>query len=200
MDARFTLYKVGMKFAPAPCLAVPIGTAAATVVGTSPLDDPTAERRRFLAFVTLGEEEFVRRMRELVDLGVYGRFESCVMVLRISAGGTRALAAVVSVDESASSGPAPRVPQPLGTSAAEDTAEVFRAILEGETRQRPVFHATTPDGSTLSGFLAERPMEILEVLGQSSTARAPDPTSSLLVVFAGAAQPVPAGLFVSLPR
>ena len=188
-----------MKFVPAPCLAVPIGTAAALAVAGAPLDDPTSERRRFRAFMTLGEDEVGRRMRELVELGVYGRFEACVMVLRISAGGARAFAAVVSTDDPGAPPAQARTPQILATSAATDEAELLRVLLEGETRQRPVFHATTSDGSTLSGFVAERPTDILEVLGRSTVARMSVPPSSLLLIFAGAARPVPEGLFVVLP-
>lgn len=184
-----------MKFAPAPHLAVPTGTAAATVVSTSPHADPVAEGRRFAVLAALGGTAFAERFAQLLAQGVYARFERCVMVLRISVDGQRSFAAVLAGGVAAGPGHEPAIAV-VGTGAGDATA-ALRALLEGESRQRPVFHGATAEGVTLTGFLAEQPDAILAALARAGLDAAPD--APLAAVFAGEARAVPVGLFVRLP-
>lgn len=192
------LYTFGMKFASVPHLAVPIGTAAATVVAVAPHADPIAEGRRFGTFAPLDEVAFSARLEELVRIGVYGRFDGSVMVLRMTLHGTRAYGAVIAgrPDPGPGRRATVRAPVLLGVPADSEGVAPLRQLLEAESRQRPVFHATTADGATLTGFLSEQPQAILEILGHCGLDDAPE--TPLAVVFAGDAQAVPDGLFVGL--
>lgn len=194
-------------------LAVPTGTAAAAVVAATPSDDATREARRFARLEALDDAAMRAAFEELVVAGVYTVLERTVLVLRVSAAGARHLALVcaIAADDAAGGGVAPAPARAAGARAglaiAPAVAETARAderlrgalaaLLEEETRRRPVFHGTCTDGTTYSGFAAEAPEPILAAAGELvAAASAPASATPLAVVFAGAAVPLPHGLAV----
>ena len=77
-------------------LAVPTGTAAATVIAREPSADPTIESRRFLRLESLPDIAFRAHFEELIVSGVYTVLHDRLLVLRVIGGGTRRFAVVAS--------------------------------------------------------------------------------------------------------
>jgi len=180
--------------------AVPTGTAAATVVMREPTGDPTTDARRFSVLAALGDEAFRGAFEELIVEGIFTVLAQRVLVLRVSRNGTRAFGAVIAIDGADAPPPARAGLSPHPTPIASDTSAeptaAFRALLEAETKQRPVFHGMTPEGITYSGFEAQAGAAILDAAAPliPATARA----ASLAVLFAGDAVDLPDGLVVGL--
>lgn len=191
-----------MQFAPIARLAVPTGTAAAAVVMREPTGDPTTEGRRFAAIAALDDEGFRGNFEELIVSGVYTVLSDRILVLRITGGGTRAFAAAVCITGNAPPAPtraglAPHTAT-LGTPSDSDATAALRALLEAETKQRPIFHGMTAEGITYSGFEAQSPAPILAQLAQALPAGTPTASAAVALAFAGDAIEVPAGLVVSV--
>jgi len=81
-----------------------------------------------------------------------------------------------------------------GTDASLEATIALRALLDGETKQRPVFHAMTPEGVTYSGFDAQDGPAILQALADIILPA--EPASSLAIAFAGPSVDIPDGLVV----
>ena len=189
-----------MNLAPVARFAVPAGTAAAIVVAREATGDELTDSRRFAAIAALDDAHFRGSFEELVVAGVYTVLAERVLVLRISQSGVRSLAALARLDGEGTI-PAPRAGLDVtvaahGANAADAQAETLRALLEAETKQRPVFHGMTPEGITYSGFEAQAGAAILDAAAPliPATARA----ASLAVLFAGDAVDLPDGLVVGL--
>ncbi len=211
-----------MKVALVPRIAVPTGTAAATVVMRETTGDPATDARRFIALAALDDEMLRGTFEELIVGGIYTVLVGRVLVLRVNHAGVRSIAAVVAIG-----GPGPTdvatnvatngarnvatnvasnsTPHPPraglvmhptihGTDASLEATIALRALLDGETKQRPVFHAMTPEGVTYSGFDAQDGPAILQAL--SDLILPAEPASSLAITFAGPSVDIPDGLVV----
>ncbi|MEY4822483.1 MAG: hypothetical protein RLY72_2135 [Planctomycetota bacterium] len=203
-----------MKVALVPRIAVPTGTAAATVVMRETTGDPATDARRFIALAALDDEMLRGTFEELIVGGIYTVLVGRVLVLRVNHAGVRSIAAVVAIG-----GPSPTdvatngatnvasnsTPHPPraglvmhptihGTDASLEATIALRALLDGETKQRPVFHAMTPEGVTYSGFDAQDGPAILQAL--SDLILPAEPASSLAIAFAGPSVDIPDGLVV----
>jgi hypothetical protein len=184
-----------MNAAPIARLCVPAGTAAACVVAAAPLDDDALERRRFAGFADLAPSEQAARILALAREGVYTELRGQVLVLRVIAGGVRHHAAVVCIAPVAAPD-APVVTVPTAVLAREAARAALLEALTAEARQRPIFHGTTAEGVTYSGFAAAEPAHILDALSGGLPEAAPG--SALAAVFADAIAAIPAGLLVAL--
>lgn len=189
-----------MSIAPVARFAVPAGTAAAVVVAREPTGDEVSDSRRFSAIARLDDAHFRGSFEELVVAGVYTVLADRVLVLRISRSGTRSLAALVRLDAGGST-PDSRAGLDVevatyGAAADAPQAEVLRALLESETKQRPVFHGMTAEGTTFSGFEAQATASILDASLQLIPSHAP--SAALCLAFAGPTVEVPAGLIVGV--
>ncbi len=211
-----------MKVALVPRIAVPTGTAAATVVMRETTGDPATDARRFIALAALDDEMLRGTFEELIVGGIYTVLVGRVLVLRVNHAGVRSIAAVVAIG-----GPGPTdvatnvatngarnvatnvasnsTPHPPraglvmhptihGTDASLEATIALRALLDGETKQRPVFHAMTPEGVTYSGFDAQDGPAILQALADLILPA--EPASSLAITFAGPSVDIPDGLVV----
>jgi hypothetical protein len=203
-----------MKVALVPRIAVPTGTAAATVVMRETTGDPATDARRFIALAALDDEMLRGTFEELIVGGIYTVLVGRVLVLRVNHAGVRSIAAVVAIG-----GPGPTdvatnvatnvasnsTPHPPraglvmhptihGTNASLEATIALRALLDGETKQRPVFHAMTPEGVTYSGFDAQDGPAILQALADLILPA--EPASSLAIAFAGPSVDIPDGLVV----
>jgi hypothetical protein len=211
-----------MKVALVPRIAVPTGTAAATVVMRETTGDPATDARRFIALAALDDEMLRGTFEELIVGGIYTVLVGRVLVLRVNHAGVRSIAAVVAI-----SGPSPTdvatnvatngatnvatnvasnsTPHPPraglvmhptihGADASLEATIALRALLDGETKQRPVFHAMTPEGVTYSGFDAQDGPVILQAL--ADLIHPTEPASSLAIAFAGPSVDIPDGLVV----
>jgi hypothetical protein len=184
-------------------LAVPTGTAAATVIAHEPSPDPAIESRRFLRIEALPDIAFRAHFEELIVSGVYTVMHNRVLVLRVIGGGTRRFAVVASEsgDETAVY---PRAgldarPRSVAISVAAADESGLQALVETESRQRPVFHGVTPEGVTYSGFAALHSEPLLQTL--SALRGAAERTAQTVTVFAiGDGISLPAGLLVGLER
>jgi hypothetical protein len=85
----------------------------------------------------------------------------------------------------------------VAASAADESG--LQALIEAESRQRPVFHGVTPEGVTYSGFAVIHSEALLQTL--NSVWRSPErPTHSITVFGIGEEIALPAGLLVGLER
>jgi hypothetical protein len=189
-----------MELSPVARLAVPTGTAAATVVRLEPSGDEHTDARRFVAIEQLDEADFRGAFEELVVEGVFVVLSAKVVVLRVSSGGTRSFAAVLSVTDgetkSAPRGGLVTDLSILGSRSADADATALRGLLEAESRQRPIFHGTTDQGVTYSGFEAQNAAAILERVRSIVPEGAE--YSPVALVFAGDPVEVPRGLFIGV--
>lgn len=207
-----------MKVALVPRIAVPTGTAAATVVMRETTGDPTTDARRFIALAALDDEMLRGTFEELIVGGIYTVLVGRVLVLRVNHAGVRSIAAVVAIGgpsptdvatngatNVATNGASNSTPHPPraglvmhptihGTDASLEATIALRALLDGETKQRPVFHAMTPEGVTYSGFDAQDGPAILQAL--ADLIHPTEPASSLAIAFAGPSVDIPDGLVV----
>lgn len=178
-------------------LAVPTGTAAAVVVMREPTGDPTMDARRFAALTALDDARYRAAFEELIVAGVYTVLAERLLVLRVSAHGVKSYAVAVAIQGS----PA-RCTSRSGLCAhsaeiaAASDADELRALLEAETKQRPVFHGMTAEGTTYSGFEAKDSAAILAAANTALPSTAPSAEVALL--FAGQAIEVPAGLVIGV--
>lgn len=187
-----------MPLAPIARFAVPTGTAAATVVLTEPTGDADIDGRRFAALEALPDADFRGAFEELIVAGVYTVLNDRVLALRVNRGGVRSFAAAVAIPGKAA---APRAGLAsaatcFGASPDSAAAAALRTLLESEARQRPVFHGTTPEGITYSGFEAQATAAILEAAAAIVPPGAPACHAAL--VFAGDTPDLPRGLVVGL--
>ncbi len=203
-----------MKVALVPRIAVPTGTAAATVVMRETTGDPTTDARRFIALAALDDEMLRGTFEELIVGGIYTVLVGRVLVLRVNHAGVRSIAAVVAIGgpgptdvatNVAPNGASNSTPHPPraglvmhptihGADASLEATIALRALLDGETKQRPVFHAMTPEGVTYSGFDAQDGPAILQALADLILPA--EPASSLAIAFAGPSVDIPDGLVV----
>lgn len=207
-----------MKVALVPRIAVPTGTAAATVVMRETTGDPTTDARRFIALAALDDEMLRGTFEELIVGGIYTVLVGRVLVLRVNHAGVRSIAAVVAIGGpsptdvatnvatiGATNGASNSTPHPPraglvmhptihGADASLEATIALRALLDGETKQRPVFHAMTPEGVTYSGFDAQDGPAILQALADLILPA--EPASSLAIAFAGPSVDIPDGLVV----
>ena len=189
-----SLYKTSMKFAPAPRIGVPAGTAAAIVIATSPSTDPLLDSRRYARFAALPAPEMHAAFEALVASGVYVILERRILVLRILQAGTRAIAAIVSVEDTQPARPGIHpITQPISIT---DPSGALGTLLDFSTKQRPVFHGSTPDGITLSGFEADDEPALIAALETLFPVQLRQP--GVWAVFAGIEAIVPAGLVLEL--
>jgi hypothetical protein len=211
-----------MKVALVPRIAVPTGTAAATVVMRETTGDPATDARRFIALAALDDEMLRGTFEELIVGGIYTVLVGRVLVLRVNHAGVRSIAAVVAIGgpsptdvatngarnvatNVATNGASNSTPHPPraglvmhptihGADASLEATIALRALLDGETKQRPVFHAMTPEGVTYSGFDAQDGPAILHALADLILPA--EPASSLAIAFAGPSVDIPDGLVV----
>ena len=203
-----------MKVALVPRIAVPTGTAAATVVMRETTGDPTTDARRFIALAALDDEMLRGTFEELIVGGIYTVLVGRVLVLRVNHAGVRSIAAVMAIGSPgptdvatnvATNGASNSTPHPPraglvmhptihGADASLEATIALRALLDGETKQRPVFHAMTPEGVTYSGFDAQDGPAILQALADLILPA--EPASSLAIAFAGPSVDIPDGLVV----
>ena len=223
-----------MKVALVPRIAVPTGTAAATVVMRETTGDPATDARRFIALAALDDEMLRGTFEELIVGGIYTVLVGRVLVLRVNHAGVRSIAAVVAIGgpgptdgatnvatngatigatigarnvatNVATNGASNSTPHPPraglvmhptihGADASLEATIALRALLDGETKQRPVFHAMTPEGVTYSGFDAQDGPAILQALADLILPA--EPASSLAIAFAGPSVDIPDGLVV----
>jgi hypothetical protein len=207
-----------MKVALVPRIAVPTGTAAATVVMRETTGDPATDARRFIALAALDDEMLRGTFEELIVGGIYTVLVGRVLVLRVNHAGVRSIAAVVAIGgpsptdvatngatNVATNGASNSTPHPPraglvmhptihGADASLEATIALRALLDGETKQRPVFHAMTPEGVTYSGFDAQDGPAILQALADIILPA--EPASSLAIAFAGPSVDIPDGLVV----
>jgi hypothetical protein len=182
-------------------LAVPTGTAAATVIAREPSADPAGESRRFLRLESLPDIAFRAHFEELIVSGVYTVLHSRLLVLRVIGGGTRRFAVVASespddlvVYPRAGLESRPRVAE-VAAAAAEESG--LQALVESEARQRPIFHGLTPDGVTYSGFAVMQSDALLKALN-AIPRRPARPRQGITVFSIGEEIALPAGLVVGL--
>lgn len=184
-------------------LAVPTGTAAATVIAREPSADPMAESRRFLRIAALPDIAFRAHFEELIVSGVYTVLHDRLLVLRVIGGGTRRFAVVAS-----ESGPEVAVYPRAGLDATPRLAAItiesaeesgLQTLVETEARQRPIFHGVTPDGVTYSGFGVLHGEAVLNALN-AVTGGGSRPAQSVTVFALGEEIPLPTGLLVGLER
>jgi len=196
VNPREGRYNSRMKVAPIARLAVPTGTAAAVVVMREPTGDPSLETRRFCVLESLDDARFRAAFEELIVSGVYAVLSEKVLVLRVSDHGVKSFAAVIALGEGGhrEAGRAGLFVHGAGLTAAG--GEALQALLEAETKQRPVFHGMTAEGVTYSGFEAKEASAILA----AASAALPSSASAAAValLFAGTAIEVPKGLFVAV--
>jgi len=184
-------------------LAVPTGTAAATVIAREPSADPTIESRRFLRLESLPDIAFRAHFEELIVSGVYTVLHDRLLVLRVIGGGTRRFAVVAS-ESAGETTTYPRAglesrPQVTAVAAAVADESGLLALVEAEARQRPVFHGVTPEGVTYSGFVAIQSEALLKAL--NAVPRSAARLAQSVTVFAiGEDIALPAGLLVGLER
>jgi hypothetical protein len=205
-----------MKFAAPRTLVVPAGTAVAIVVSRESHADPTLEMRRWERIAALDTSAQREALELLVASGVFTVLHDAVLVVRIVREGSRALAAIVAGPAHASQSGGQARPTPAGCTpepasvgqavsiALHDHAPDFSEALVAATRTRPIFHGTTSDGTTYSGFIAEEAASILDTL---SAAVAADPKlcetlphgdSPLLAAFSGTLAALPPGLATAI--
>lgn len=184
-------------------LAVPTGTAAATVIAREPLADPAIDARRFARLSALPDIAFRANFEELIVSGVYTVLHNRVLVLRVIRGSQRWFA-VVGEDPR---GPAPSIPR-SGLRCEHAIAVVpgdvatesgLQGLVESEARQRPIFHGVTPDGMTYSGFSVVHSEPLLRALNES-VRTSPSIVGGITVFALGAGLELPAGLVVGLER
>ncbi len=196
-----------MQVTPTVRLAVPAGTAAATVIAPSASADAASEARRFARLAQLDDLRFRAEFEELVVSGVYVMLAQRVLVLRISRAGIRAHAAIVRLETSDGVAPAragltatPSIHALTDNGDDECPAARLRRLLDAETKQRPVFHALTAEGTTYSAFDAAQAAAILGVIAQAFAdgLAQSTPSSALAAVFVGEPREIPAGLFVAV--
>jgi len=191
-----------MKIAPVARLAVPTGTAAATVTAQGFSGDPETDARRFGCLATLDDASFRGAFEELIVAGVYTVISERVFVLRSSRAGVKHFAVVLAIHGHGTP-PAMRAGLAahsciLGTDPEHEAAVRLRAMLEYETKQRPVFHGMTPEGITYSGFEAEAAgagnilAEAAKLMPETA------PSAALAVLCVGPAVEFPEGLLVAL--
>lgn len=184
-------------------LAVPTGTAAATVVADEPFADPAIESRRFARLAASSDIAFRAQFEELIVSGVYTVLHNRVLVLRVIHGGRRSFA-VVGEDAAA---PRPSYPRaglqttPQYAVIAEDVASEsgLQGLVESEARQRPVFHGVTPGGMTYSGFSAVHSEPLLRALNQAA-GEASRSLGGITVFALGSGLELPSGLVVGVDR
>ncbi|MFM1867286.1 MAG: hypothetical protein RL591_694 [Planctomycetota bacterium] len=206
-----------MKFAAPKALAVPAGTAVAIVVSREPHADPTLEMRRWERIAALDHSAQREALELLVTAGVFTVLHDAVLVVRIVREGSRAIAAIVAspAHASPSGGQTPpttaaeHLPEPASTGQADsialhDHAPEFSEALLAATRIRPIFHGTTSDGTTYSGFVADDAASILDALSAAVAAHQevretiPRGNSPLLAVFSGPSVALPPGLATAI--
>ena len=172
--------------------------SAAESVDTGDTGDADIDGRRFAALEALPDADFRGSFEELVVAGVYAVLSDRVLVLRVNRAGVRSFAAAVAIPGTAAAPRAGLVSAVRGFGAPPDSpaAVALRALLEAEARQRPVFHGTTTDGVTYSGFDAQAPAAII----RAAAAIVPDgaPACHAALVFAGEPVELPRGLVVGL--
>lgn len=184
-------------------LAVPTGTAAATVIAGEPFADPAIESRRFARLAAASDIAFRAQFEELIVSGVYTVLHNRVLVLRVIHGGSRSFA-VVGENAAAPPPPYPRAGLQTTPQYAVITDESagesgLRGLVESEARQRPVFHGVTPDGMTYSGFTAVHTEPLLQALNRS--ARGCCTCHGGITVFTlGTGSELPPGLVVGIER
>lgn len=207
-----------MKFAAPIALAVPAGTAVAIVVSREPYSDPALETRRWERLAALEHSAQRQALELLVTSGVFTVLRNTVLVVRIVRDGTRTVAAIVTPERlpdqmTSTNEPAMDSTANAATHHALDRAAAIRLddrsleyteALLAATRTRPVFHGTTADGTTYSGFVAEDAAVILETL---SAAIAAQPALReavlcldfpLLAAFSGKSVELPPGLATAI--
>ena len=181
-------------------LAVPTGTAAATVIAPEPSHDPVCEARRFARIAALADTDFRAQFEELVVSGVYTVLHERLLAMRIVGAGVRNLA-FVARSEGAD---APHTLRDgLDTRPIMVEVPTERAQAEGlwelalsESRQRPIFHGVTSDGVTYSGFGVLHPETVLTALSRVADLA---PARRGVVVFSlGGPLELPAGLLVGV--
>lgn len=186
-----------MQVAPIARFAVPTGTAAAVVVMREPTGDPVLDARRFAALEVLDDPRFRASFEELIVAGVYTVLSDRLLVLRVSAHGVKSFAVALAV---AGSPAQHRERAGLCVHSAEistaDHGAGLHALLEAETKQRPVFHGMTAEGVTYSGFEAKETSAILAAAEAALPVNAPAAPVALL--FAGPAIEIPKGLVVAV--
>ncbi len=196
-------YKARMQVTPIARLCVPAGTAAAAVIALTANADAAIEARRFARLAQLDDVRFRAEFEELMVNGVYVMLAQRVLVLRISHGGVRTHAAIVCLRGGSGVAPAraglaatPSIEAIPDNGDEECAGAQLRRLLESETKQRPIFHAITAEGTTYSAFDGAHAAAILEVLAQGLAQSTP--SSALAAVFVGEPQPIPTGLFVAV--
>lgn len=167
-----------MPFGFAPNLAVPAGTAIAGVA--NPLGDPNAAEDELGRLETLADAALAAEAATLVERGLFVDLPPSLVVVRASKDGLRRLALLCG-----------------GASAAVESSadETLHALLEAETRQRPLFHGTTRSGTTYSGF---RAVEAEAILAHLNRGAAPPVGGHLSVIFAGEPWRLPRA--IAVPR
>jgi len=197
MRLREGRYNSCMQVAPIARFAVPTGTAAAVVVMREPTGDPVLDSRRFAALDALDDAHFRASFEELIVAGVYTVLADKVLVLRVSAHGVKSFGAALAIPGS----PGKQCERAgLSTHSAQISAADYgaelHALLEAETKQRPVFHGMTAEGVTYSGFEAKETSAILAAAAAALPADAAAAPVALL--FVGPAIEIPRGLVVAI--
>jgi hypothetical protein len=183
-------------------LAVPTGTAAATVIAGEPATDPVCEARRFARIAALPDTEFRAQFEELVVAGVYTVLHGRLLAMRIVGAGVRNLAFVVRTNGPEAS---PELRDGLDTRPIMVEVPAERAQAEGlwelalsESRQRPIFHGVTGDGITYSGFGVLHTEAVLDALAR--VADLAPAQRGIAVLSLGGPLELPAGLLVGVER
>lgn len=155
------------------------------------------DARRFAALADLDDARYRAAFEELIVAGVYTVLTDRVLVLRVSAHGVKSYAAAITIS---SGSPTASARAGLCVHAeelsTETGADALRALLEAETKQRPVFHGMTAEGTTYSGFEAKETAAILA----AANAALPevDAQAPVALLFAGQAIEVPPGLVIGV--
>lgn len=196
VNLREERYNSCMMVAPIARLAVPTGTAAAVVVMREPTGDASLEARRFRVLESLDDARFRAAFEELIVSGVYTVLSEKVLVLRISDHGVKSFAAAIALggSEGGDAGRAGLFAHSAELAAADGAT--LQALLEAETKQRPVFHGMTAEGVTYSGFEAKEASAILAAASAALPSGAR--TAAVALLFAGTAIEVPKGLLVGV--
>jgi len=190
------------RIGPVARLAVPTGTAAATVIAREPSEDPTCEARRFARIAALADTDFRAQFEELVVSGVYTVLHERLLAMRIVGAGVRNLAFVA---RSEGAGAPHALRDGLDTQPIMVEIPMERAQADGlwelalsESRQRPIFHGVTGDGVTYSGFGVLHTEAVLAALSRVEDLA---PAGRGIVVFSlGGPLELPAGLLVGVER
>lgn len=176
------------------------------------------ETRRWERIAALEHSARREALELLVSSGVFTVLRNSVLVVRIVHDGTRAVGAIVtrerspgqmtltngaSIDPAVNSATHHALDRTAVIHLDERSPEYTEALLAA-TRTRPIFHGTTADGTTYSGFVAEDAAVILETL---STAIAAEPALHnaglrldfpLLAAFSGRSVELPPGLATAI--